>query len=377
MHYKTNIILNVTDIEFEAIKEKTVLGRYVNHLHIESFLNSKSNTWPVEIIGSSVEGRNIYSITLGKGPFRVLIWSQMHGNESTTTKAVLDLINTLETDMAIAKLILDKCTIKIVPLLNPDGAWVYKRENARDIDLNRDAQMQSEPESQVLNKIYKKFSPGFCFNLHDQRTIYSAGKEANSATLSFLAPSADPKRSITRSRKTSMRLIASMYRAVQPDLGDHIGRYEDSFNINCSGDMFQSLGTPTVLFEAGHYPGDYQREETRKYVWHGLLTALLTISREEVDQYTIDTYLSIPNNEKLFFDILVRNPDFISSKYEPGQSIGILYKEVLKNHTIDFCAEVDTVGDLDNSFGHIEYDCKDRDEVKKLKSQKNLSALIF
>ncbi|MGA0942670.1 MAG: M14 family zinc carboxypeptidase, partial [Flavobacteriaceae bacterium] len=44
----------------------------------------------LEKIGHSVEGRPIYALRLGKGPVKLLAWSQMHGNESTTTRGLFD-----------------------------------------------------------------------------------------------------------------------------------------------------------------------------------------------------------------------------------------------------------------------------------------------
>ena len=38
---------------------------------------------PTSVIGHSVLNQPIYAHCLGKGP-KVLLWSQMHGNESTT-----------------------------------------------------------------------------------------------------------------------------------------------------------------------------------------------------------------------------------------------------------------------------------------------------
>ena len=96
--------------------------------------------------------------------------------------------------------------------------------------------------------------------------IFSAGKTRNSAVLSFLSPSEDEERSITSTRQKAMEVIQVMNRAIQPFLPNQIGRYDDGFNSNCVGDSFQSCGVPTVLFEAGHYPKDYNREETRKYL---------------------------------------------------------------------------------------------------------------
>ncbi|MGI9545640.1 MAG: M14 family zinc carboxypeptidase, partial [Flavobacteriaceae bacterium] len=117
--------MTISNIEYEIIKEESIQGRYVNHHHIEPFLKSINQKWLLEDLGRSVQNRSIYSLTIGTGKKRVLIWSQMHGNESTTTRAVLDLINTLKVDSDISREILKNCTIKIIPLLNPDGALAY------------------------------------------------------------------------------------------------------------------------------------------------------------------------------------------------------------------------------------------------------------
>ena len=45
----------------------------------------------VEELGRSVQGRSIHLLTLGRGPRRILLWSQMHGDEPSATPALLDL----------------------------------------------------------------------------------------------------------------------------------------------------------------------------------------------------------------------------------------------------------------------------------------------
>jgi hypothetical protein len=45
--------------------------------------------------------------------------------------------------------------------------------NANEVDLNRDSQNLTQPESKVLREIFDLFQPHYCFNLHDQRTILS------------------------------------------------------------------------------------------------------------------------------------------------------------------------------------------------------------
>lgn len=371
------VLLNVFGINFKSVKEHSIRGRYVTPEQIDRFLQSSPHRGNIESLGTSVEGRTIYSLTKGSGPLRILMWSQMHGNESTTTKAVLDLINTLEVVSETSELILEHCTIKIIPMLNPDGAMAYTRVNAKGVDLNRDAQDLSQPESRILRKVYEDFQPSYCFNLHDQRTIFSVGNSPLPATISFLAPAADKERTITGARARSIELIVAMQQHLKEFLGKSIGRYDDVFNLNCVGDTFQSLGTPTILFEAGHAPGDYQRETTRKYIWYALLSGLLSLSRQQEYPESLKHYRSIPNNEKRYFDVLIRNAAHLINKYGPTDDVGILYKEILQNDKIIFEPQIERIGKLSDHFGHLELDCSDPEQSERLKKDKYLySALI-
>ena len=45
---------------------------------------------PSSILGYSVLKQPIYAHRFGCGAIKVLLWSQMHGNESTTTRALFD-----------------------------------------------------------------------------------------------------------------------------------------------------------------------------------------------------------------------------------------------------------------------------------------------
>ena len=57
-------------------------------------------------------------------------------------------------------------------MLNPDGATLYTRANANAVDLNRDSQDLTQPARRVLRATFERFKPDYCFNLHDQRTIF-------------------------------------------------------------------------------------------------------------------------------------------------------------------------------------------------------------
>ena len=348
-------------------KESAIQGRYVVNAQIINFLTTLRPEFTVETIGASVEGRPIKSVTVGTGNQKVLMWSQMHGNESTTTKAVLDLLRFLESKDAIATALLRNNTIKIIPILNPDGAEAYTRFNANAVDLNRDAQTRTQPESKVLRDVYEDFQPSFCFNLHDQRTMYNVGDTSKPATVSFLAPSHDKARSISDTRRLSMQLIAAMNTELQKVIPGQMGRYDDAFNANCIGDTFQMLKTPTVLFEAGHFQEDYERERTREYIAYALIKALHCIGEDEIKSYSEKSYFEIPENNKLFFDILIRNAQIINTSF--AKDVGIVFSEVLKDGKITFQAKMEKTGRLDEYFGHRTYDGRVKGDLTSLKGQ--------
>ncbi|WP_179345083.1 M14 family zinc carboxypeptidase [Winogradskyella ursingii] len=353
--------LNYINTIYNSIKEPRLHSRYITNESIENCIK-KYPELGVSTFGYSVENRPIYSLKIGTGKIKVLLWSQMHGNESTTTKALFDCFNFFETQNEYANSILKSCTLLVVPILNPDGAARYTRLNANNVDLNRDAQDLSQPESRVLREVYSNFQPNYCFNLHGQRTIFGAGDTGIPATLSFLSPSQDEKRSLTINRKQAMAIIAEINKTLQTQTSIGLGRYDDSFNLNCVGDTFQSFGVPTLLYEAGHYKNDYDREEVRRFIFVALLKGLLVIS-EGYDVEKYEDYFKIPSNEKCFYDIIVRNAVVDSKKND----VAFQYEERLVDGKIDFVPKVEVISDLDGFFGHREIDANGL----KIKSFKN------
>jgi peptidase M14, carboxypeptidase A len=217
-------------------------------------------------------------------------------------------------------------------MLNPDGATLYTRVNGNGVDLNRDAIALSQKESQFLRSTYERVKPDFCFNLHDQRTIFGVGDKP--ATVSFLAPAVDEERNITAVRARAARVIVEMNNCLQISINGLVGRFDDSFNPNCTGDQYSLLGTPTILIESGFYPGDYQREQTRKYVAQALWAGLAYIDKHEVDEGAWERYLEIPENKKCFRDYCI-----IDDK-EPQEKIFVQLEEVLEGDRIIFAPKL-------------------------------------
>ena len=339
---------------FESHKEASLYGRYITLDSIEQLIK-KTN---YSLVGTSVLGKPIYKIELGSGKTRIFMWSQMHGNESTTTKAVFDLLRLLNSKSELSDQLLKKYTICILPMVNPDGAKLYKRVNANEVDLNRDSVDLSQPESKVLRNVFEEFNPDFCFNLHDQRTIFGVSDTGKPATISFLAPAYNETREYNVTRMKAVKWIETMNITLQHYIPGQVGRFDDGFNINCISDMFQSLGVPTILFEAGHFHDDYEREQTRKMVFISLISGLLNFNENDVVFNEMSVYLQIPQNKIIFYDILIKNIEINYDGIEKITNIALQFKEELVNGILFNVAYIAKIGDLDDFYFHKIYDVK-------------------
>jgi hypothetical protein len=240
----------------------------------------------------------------------------------------------------ITSQILQNCTLEFIVLLNPDGAINFTRENANNIDLNRDAVDQKAVESQLLRTTLDDFNPKFCFNLHDQRSIFNVEGTENPATISFLAPSEDIERTLTNGRKETMRAIVAMNNLLQQVIPNQVGRYTDEFYPTATGDNFQKLGHNTILFEAGNFKDDIDREMTRKFNFYAILQGLHSISTG-LKGIDYQPYFNIPNNDSLFLDIIYEN-------IEDSEDLGIQLKFKVIDHKLTSYKSIEKKGNLSN-----------------------------
>lgn len=331
-------------------KQNQLFGRYITRSQIEDVMQSL-NIVPI-VKGYSVQNQPLYQLDVGKGKFKVLVWSQMHGNEGTTTKALFDFIAFLQSGEPLAVTLQQMFTFRILPMVNPDGAEAYSRVNANQVDLNRDACDLSQPESQFLRKAFDDFQPHLAYNLHDQRSIFGVGTTGKPATVSFLAPAFNEERSINEVRTKAMNLIVAMQNELQNFIPNQIGRFDDAFNLNCVGDCFTRLGVPTVLFEAGHYSNDYYREYTRKMIFIALLSGVKHIYENDIVDNKNELYLNIPQNNPVYYDFIYKN---IKINYEGKEIItnfAAQYREELIEGKIEFNAYIVEVGLLEGKLGH-------------------------
>ncbi|WP_395092472.1 M14 family zinc carboxypeptidase [Vaginella massiliensis] len=308
---------------------------------------------PKNIVGHSFLQKPIYKISGGNGPKKVLIWSQMHGNESTGTRAMLDVLNYFGRNKSE---ILDLLSFDFIPMLNPDGAEFYTRRNVVGIDLNRDFLAKQSVELQVLLDVVEQGDYEFLFNLHDQRTIFNVGHTSETATISFLAPSYDAEQSVNAVRQKTMGVIQYMNKGLEQLIPGKIGRYSAEFYPSSTGDNFTKAGYSCVLFEAGHFLDDYTRNSTRKYNAIALLLGLESIAIQDYNNF--DLYDKIPENSQRLLDVILRNVQVKNGEKSVCMDLGLYYEEYIDQNELKTKGVFQEIGDLSRYIGLREYDCK-------------------
>src|SRR5687767_893649 len=81
--------------DYDRYKEPLITNRFFKHSDIVPLIGKHTDAglFRNEVLGTSTQGRSIHHLTMGHGKTKVLLWSQMHGDESTATMALFDLFN--------------------------------------------------------------------------------------------------------------------------------------------------------------------------------------------------------------------------------------------------------------------------------------------
>lgn len=261
----------------------------------------------IEEIGASAEGRPLRHVAWGEGPTAVLLWSQMHGDESTASMALADIFRFLGThsDHALAGLLRERTTLHFLPVMNPDGAARFQRRNAQGIDLNRDARALATPEGQALKELRDRLEPAFGFNLHDQAVGTRVGRSDRGTAIALLAPPFDEDRGVNPVRQRAKEVAAVIRTALEPHVADHIARWDDTFNPRAFGDLMTAWGVSTILIESGGWEGDPQKQFLRKLNFIAILTALEAIADGSHEGIPVALYSSLPENGRRVGDLLL------------------------------------------------------------------------
>lgn len=337
----------------------------ITHADVESRLQQMRRESPeffqLEEIGRSVEGRSINHLWFGSGPFHVLLWSQMHGDEPTATAALFDLVAYVRRHRADASVrqLLEALTVHMVPMLNPDGAERFQRRNAQGIDINRDALMLQTPEGRALKAIRDRLNPRLGFNLHNQNWRTSAGKTGRPASISLLAVSYDEARSDNEGRILAKKICSVIRDALEPFASGQLARYDDEFEERAFGDNLTKWGTPVVLIETGAWPSDTPDQPLVRLNFVAIVSALDALASGRAAGTDPTRYESLPMNDSNVLYRLIKGGTVVSgSGVSPFTAdVGIVASRLVRQEggrrTLGVNARIEELGDL-RVFGALE-----------------------
>ncbi len=282
---------------------ETTVAPCLRHARLMESLQELQSRYPdsirLEEVGTSFLGRSIRMLTLGRGEQKILLWSQMHGDEPSATPALLDIANYLlehATEPAAGS-ILDGFTLLMIPMLNPDGAEVYERRNAQAIDINRDALNLATPEGRILKRVRDEHEPMLGFNLHDQNRRTAVGDTGLLATNAVLAVAGDPENTLTPGRRRAKRACAAIVDALAPFMPGGMARYDEDWSPRAFGDNLTAWGTPVVLIESGGLPPGQEFTVLTRLNFVAILTTLEGLARDDLAGYDPRVYEDLPRNQ--------------------------------------------------------------------------------
>lgn len=104
-------------------------------------------------LGRTLDGQPMDLLRMGNGPKQVWLYARQHPGESMAEwwmEGALDLLT--DESNPVARTLLEKCTLHIVPNMNPDGSVRgHLRTNAAGVNLNREwAEPSAERSPEVL-----------------------------------------------------------------------------------------------------------------------------------------------------------------------------------------------------------------------------------
>ena len=137
----------------------------------------------MKLFGHSAQGLPIFAYTFGEEGPCVLFLSGVHGDEPEGIYLNLGLLESFKKSFDY------KVRLTLIPVFNPDGAFVFQRTNGNQVDLNRNLPTKtwtkeftkkkyypgkakgSEPENQALIKWIEDSQPKIIFSFHSWKPL--------------------------------------------------------------------------------------------------------------------------------------------------------------------------------------------------------------
>lgn len=295
----------------------------------------------LEEAGKSYQGRSIQLLSIGRGEKKILLWSQMHGDEPSATPALLDIASFLAThaEEPAVRSILENFTLLMIPMLNPDGAEVYTRRNAQGIDINRDALMLATPEGRILKSVRDQYEPMLGFNLHDQDRRTAVGNSGKVANMAVLAVSGDAANTLTPGRKRTKRASAAIVEAVAAYIPGGMARYDEDWSPRAFGDNITAWGTPVVLIESGGLPAGDGFAQLTRLNFVAILSVLQGLAKDDLAAYDPQVYEDLlRNQDNSWSDIVVRDGYMLQPGMAQAYRADLAFDQLNSDRELAGCA---------------------------------------
>jgi protein MpaA len=216
---------------------------------------SRVNCRSTSTIGYSVQGRPIVAYYYGNGTNTVLFTGNIHGNEKSTSQTLQSFVAHMDGN---AQNLPANRQVVIVPNMNPDGYAANSRNNAHNVNLDRNfptADWQtditsangflkggggsapaSEPETTAMIKLVRSLGPSLAISYHSQGRLVGSNSVGSADT------------------------IARAYGAAV-GYGSMIGNAEETMGYTITGEfetwLGNNLGIPALVIELPAHGGNY------------------------------------------------------------------------------------------------------------------------
>ncbi|MGW9673006.1 M14 family zinc carboxypeptidase [Streptomyces koyangensis] len=245
--------------------EPVKLNRLTSNAELSAELRTLAERHPhtldVETIGRSVDGRPLYTATAGTGPRKLLILTQMHGDEPLGTEAALRTLKKVAGPGRAARELREEVTIKVVPRVNPDGWERYHdpdfregidpRLNSHKVDLNRmfgpapEYDLALAPEAAAVHGVVDGFAPDLVLDYHHQVTYATPdGRMVTMSVLWSTHPGVAPE--VAADGKRAAAVVGD---ALADDPRSNVTLYPRSDTASTARNGLGLDGYPTLLLE--------------------------------------------------------------------------------------------------------------------------------
>lgn len=125
----------------------------------------------MDVAGQSAAGRDIPALYVPprsrweQDAATVMIFAQQHGDEPSGKEALLMLLHDLCAQPDAWPYL--HLNLVVVPMVNPDGNEVHHRRNNRQVDLNRNHVVLTEPETRLLRTLFNRYRPHVTLDVHE------------------------------------------------------------------------------------------------------------------------------------------------------------------------------------------------------------------